>query len=120
MQGRQLDPDIFNRSSHAGVQVKLASPEDQAHRLCSRQALRQNRHPGPFVHYLKKAKEEGYRDFKDVYKTVEFAALRKDPRFAATDGLRKRRSSRLTVVRCAETQRIPRRIAETNLSRART
>jgi len=27
--------------------------------------------------------EEGYKDFKDVYKDVEFAELRKDKRFAA-------------------------------------
>ena len=30
---------------------------------------------------LRKAMEEGYNDFKDVYKDTEFAELRKDKRF---------------------------------------
>jgi tetratricopeptide (TPR) repeat protein len=78
----QLDPDIFGRSSHAGVQAKLASPEDQAHydyvlaKLYARTGV-----PDLSLHYLKKAKEEGYRDINDVYKDNEFGALRKDPRF---------------------------------------
>jgi hypothetical protein len=31
---------------------------------------------------LKKALEEGYKDFNNVYKDEEFATLRKDKRFA--------------------------------------
>jgi tetratricopeptide (TPR) repeat protein len=79
----QLDPDVFERSSHAGVQAQLPSPEDRAHydyvlaKLYARTGL-----PDRSLHYLKKAMEEGYKDIQNVYKDNEFAALRKDPRFA--------------------------------------
>jgi hypothetical protein len=34
------------------------------------------------LEYLRKAMEEGYKDFNNVYKDTEFAQLRKDKRFA--------------------------------------
>jgi tetratricopeptide (TPR) repeat protein len=79
----QLDPDILERSSHAGVQAKLTSPEDQAHYdyLLAKLYARTGS-PERSLHYLKKAMEEGYRDIKNVYKDDEFSTLRKDPRFA--------------------------------------
>jgi len=79
----QLDPDIFDRSSHAGVQAKLPSPEDRAHydyvlaKMYARAGVTDRS-----LHYLKKAMEDGYKDIKNVYKDNEFSALRKDPRFA--------------------------------------
>jgi tetratricopeptide (TPR) repeat protein len=79
----QLDPDIFDRSSHAGVQAKLPSPEDRAHydyvlaKMYASTGVADRS-----LHYLKKAMEEGYKNIKDVYKDSEFAGLRKDPRFA--------------------------------------
>jgi len=79
----RLDPDILERSSHAGVQAKLASPEDQAHydyifaKLYAKTGDEERS-----LHYLKKAMEEGYKNIKDVYKDNEFSTLRKDPRFA--------------------------------------
>ncbi len=33
------------------------------------------------LEYLRKAMEEGYKNFKNVYKDEEFAELRKDKRF---------------------------------------
>jgi len=79
----QLDPDIFDRSSHAGLQAKLASPEDRAHYdyvLAKLYATTGESERS--LHYLKKAMEEGYRDIKNVYRDNEFSTLRNDPRFA--------------------------------------
>jgi len=79
----ELDPDIFERTSHAGVQAQLPSPEDRARydyvlaKLYARTGV-----PERSLHYLKKAMEEGYKDIKNVYKDEEFSTLRKDPRFA--------------------------------------
>lgn len=78
-----LDPDIFERTSHAGVMAQLPSPEDRAHydyvlaKLYARSGVADRS-----LHYLKKAREEGYKDIKNVYKDNEFSTLRKDPRFA--------------------------------------
>jgi hypothetical protein len=78
----ELDPDVFMRSSRAGVQAQLPSPEDRAHydytvaKLYAKMGLSDQS-----LEYLKKAMEAGYKDLKDVYKDVEFAELRKNPRF---------------------------------------
>jgi tetratricopeptide (TPR) repeat protein len=78
-----LDPDVFERTSRAGVQAQLPSPGDRAHydftvaRLYAKMGYSDRS-----LEYLKKAMEEGYKDFNNVYKDVEFAELRKDKRFA--------------------------------------
>jgi len=79
----QLDPDVFQRTSRGGVQAQLPSPEDRARydytvaRLYAKMGFSDRS-----LEYLRKAMEEGYKDFKNVYKDVEFSALRKDKRFA--------------------------------------
>ena len=79
----ELDPDVFERSSHTGVQAQLPSPADRAHydyvlaKLYARTGV-----PERSLHYLKKAMEEGYKDIKNVYRDNEFSTLRNDPRFA--------------------------------------
>src|SRR5260370_35021468 len=79
----ELDPDIFERTSRAGVLAQLPSPEDRAHydyvlaKLYARTGV-----PERSLHYLKTAMEEGYKDIKNVYRDNEFSTLRKDPRFA--------------------------------------
>jgi len=79
----QLDPDVFERTSRGGVQAQLPSPEDRARydytvaKLYAKIGLSDRS-----LEYLKKAMEEGYKDFKNVYKDAEFAELRKDKRFA--------------------------------------
>jgi tetratricopeptide (TPR) repeat protein len=79
----ELDPDVFMRTSRVGVQAQLPSPEDRAHydytvaKLYAKMGFSDQS-----LEYLRKAMEEGYKDFKDVYKDAEFTELRKDKRFA--------------------------------------
>jgi tetratricopeptide (TPR) repeat protein len=77
-----IDPDVFERTSRMGVQAQLPSPGDRAHydftvaRLYAKMGYSDRS-----LEYLKKALEEGYKDFNNVYKDVEFSELRKDKRF---------------------------------------
>lgn len=78
----ELDPDVFERSSRQGVQAQVPRPEDRARydytvaKLYAKMGFSDRS-----LEYLRKALEEGYKDFKNVYKDEEFAALRKDKRF---------------------------------------
>lgn len=78
----EIDPDVFERSSRGGVQAQLPSPEDRAHydytvaKLYAKMGFSDRS-----LEYLRKAMEEGYKDFKNVYKDAEFAQIRKDKRF---------------------------------------
>jgi tetratricopeptide (TPR) repeat protein len=79
----ELDPEVFERTSRGGVQAQLPSPGDRAHydytvaKLYAKMGYSDRS-----LEYLKKALEEGYKDFNNVYKDVEFAGVRKDKRFA--------------------------------------
>ncbi len=78
----ELDPEVFGRSSRSGVQAQLPSPGDRAHYdFTMAKLFAKMGNSEQSIEYLRKALEEGYRDFKDVYKDVEFAELRKDKRF---------------------------------------
>jgi tetratricopeptide (TPR) repeat protein len=78
----ELDPEIFEHSSHGGVAAHLSSPEDRAHYsyLIAKMYARIGM-PDRALLYLRRAMEDGYKDIQDVYKDAEFATLRKDPRF---------------------------------------
>lgn len=79
----ELDPDVFQRSSRTGITAQLPSPEDRARydytvaRLYAKMGLADKS-----LEYLKKAREQGFKDMNNVYKDVDFAELRKDPRFS--------------------------------------
>lgn len=78
----ELDPEVFARTSRAGVQAQLPSPEDRARynytvaKLYAKMGFTEES-----LEYLRRAMESGYKDLKNVYKDVEFAELRKNPRF---------------------------------------
>jgi tetratricopeptide (TPR) repeat protein len=79
----EIDPEVFERTSRGGVQAQLPSPGDRARydytvaKLYAKMGFSDRS-----LEYLRKAMEEGYKDFKNVYKDAEFAELRKDKRFA--------------------------------------
>jgi Flp pilus assembly protein TadD len=78
----ELDPDVFERSSRQGVQAQVPRPEDRARydytvaKLYAKMGLSDRS-----LEYLRKAMEEGYKDYKNVYTDAEFAEVRKDKRF---------------------------------------
>jgi tetratricopeptide (TPR) repeat protein len=77
-----LDPEVFERTSRAGVQAQLPSPDDRARydytvaKLYAKMGFSDRS-----LEYLRKSIEEGYKDLKNVYKDIEFSELRKDKRF---------------------------------------
>jgi tetratricopeptide (TPR) repeat protein len=77
----ELDPDIFERRSTNGIVAQI-SPEDRAH--YSYVLAKMYAQTGQFdraLLYLRRAIEEGYKDVNNALHDVEFAQLRKDPRF---------------------------------------
>jgi tetratricopeptide (TPR) repeat protein len=78
----ELDPEVFERTSRAGVQAQLPSPEDRARydytvaKLYAKMGFSDQS-----LEYLRRAMEAGYKDLKNVYKDAEFTQLRKNPRF---------------------------------------
>jgi tetratricopeptide (TPR) repeat protein len=78
----ELDPDVFMRTSRVGVQAQLPSPQDRArYNYTVAKLYAKMGFSDQSLEYLKKAIESGYKDLKNVYKDVEFAELRKNPRF---------------------------------------
>ncbi len=78
----ELDPDVFERSSRQGVQAQVPRPEDRARYdyVVAKLYAKMGRSDRS-LEYLRKAIEEGYKDYKKVYTDAEFAELRKDKRF---------------------------------------
>lgn len=78
----QLDPDVFERTSRAGVSAQIPSPQDRArYDYVMAKLYAQTGNSDRSLEHLRRAMEEGYKDIDNVYKDKEFTALRKDPRF---------------------------------------
>jgi len=79
----EIDPEVFEHSSHSGVAAQMASPEDRAHYdfVVAKLYAKMGDHDRS-LEFLRKSMEEGYKDVRDVYTDPEFADLRKDARFA--------------------------------------
>jgi tetratricopeptide (TPR) repeat protein len=78
----QLDPDIFDRISGAGVAAQLQSPKDKAYfYYVLARMYAQMGHYDNSLNCLRRAIEDGYDVKGHVYKDEDFAKLREDPRF---------------------------------------
>jgi len=78
----ELDPEVFERRSLAGVAAQMSSPEDRAY--YSFMLAKMYARGGNFERallWLRKSMEEGYKGIDAVYKDPEFAGLRKEKRF---------------------------------------
>src|SRR5258708_8174644 len=75
----ELDPDIFERTSRAGVLAQLPSPEDRAHydyvlaKLYARTGV-----PERSLHYLKNPMQERSNAINNVYTNTTFTILHND------------------------------------------
>ncbi len=78
----ELNPDALT-SGNAGVTAQIASPEERArYSYMLAKIFAKRGDADQCIRKLRKAKEEGYRDLTSIYKDVEFAQLRNDPRLA--------------------------------------
>jgi len=79
----ELDPEVLVRSTHGGVIAQVSSVEDRArYAFVLAKLYAQHGDWERCFRCLQKAKEDGYKNMKDVYKDAEFAKLRQDPRLA--------------------------------------
>lgn len=79
----QIDPDVFEHHSQTGIAAQMSSPEDRAYySFVLARMYAKSGYIDRALLYLRKALEDGYKDFDTVYKDQGFATLRKDPRFA--------------------------------------
>jgi tetratricopeptide (TPR) repeat protein len=82
-QAYELDNGIFDRHARTGVLVRASSPDDRAaFAFMVAKMYAQNGDFDRSLLYLRKAMEDGYKDFKKVYSEPEFATLRTDKRFS--------------------------------------
>ncbi len=77
----ELDPDALNQNSRSGVMAQVTTMEEQAKyaymmaKIYARRGDLENA-----LRYLRKAKEEGYRNLASVYKEEDFTKMWQDPK----------------------------------------
>ena len=77
----ELDPEIFMHANQVGSVARIAGAEDRAkYEFMLAKMYAQHGDLENSIHWLQKAKEDGYTSMQDVYKDGEFAKLRQDPR----------------------------------------
>ena len=83
MRALEIDPTVLETSSRTGVIAQMSTPEERAeysYMLAKIYARRGDIES--CLRCLRKAKEDGYRQFANVYKDEEFASVRLDARFS--------------------------------------
>ncbi|MGZ4788050.1 MAG: tetratricopeptide repeat protein [Terriglobales bacterium] len=79
----ELDPEVFLRSNQGGSIARVSTTDDRAqYEFMLAKLYAQRGDWERCFQWLAKAKEDGYKNIKDVYKDAEFAKLRQDPRLA--------------------------------------
>lgn len=79
----ELDPEVLVQNSKAGITAQISSSEERArysYMLAKIYAKRGD--VDRCLECLKKAKDDGFRDLKNVYKEEEFSRLWQDPRLS--------------------------------------
>lgn len=83
----ELDPEALAQNAKAGMTAQISSSEDRArysYMLAKVYAKRGD--IDRCLQCLRSAKQDGFRDLKNVYKEEEFSRLRQDPRLAEAIG----------------------------------
>jgi tetratricopeptide (TPR) repeat protein len=79
----ELNPNALEENSRAGITAQISSPEERAKYMYLMAKLYAKRGDTErCIQCLKSAKEQGYRDMKNVYKDEEFVKIVADPRLA--------------------------------------
>lgn len=79
----RLDPEVFERSSATGLTGRVSRPEDRAkYAFLLARMYAQVGDVDHAIGQIRTALENGYKELDPLYNDQEFAAVRKDPRFA--------------------------------------
>ncbi|HUN87139.1 MAG TPA: tetratricopeptide repeat protein [Terriglobales bacterium] len=77
----ELDPEVFTKITQSGSVARIAGSEDNAkYDFMMAKVFAKQGDVDQTLHWLQKAKEDGYGSMKDVYKDEEFTKMRQDPR----------------------------------------